>query len=142
MAGNSILDRFRPIGAPGRGLSGVPHDEVGAERELEPVFAALQADVDAARRRVEEASRAAAATREEAGRRSGELLAQARAAVAGVRAAAVLRVERDAAERERQVNADAQRRADELVSAAEPKLAVAAHELIDAMVDELLGGPQ
>src|SRR5450756_2853427 len=57
MARLSILDRFRPVGAPGpAGLAGVPAaDEQGPAAELAPVFAALAADVESCHRLVEEA---------------------------------------------------------------------------------------
>src|SRR5674476_1314795 len=57
MARVNILDRFRPVGAPGpAGLAGVPAaDEQGPAAELAPVFAALAADVESCHRLVEEA---------------------------------------------------------------------------------------
>ena len=60
--GLSILDRFRPVDAPGpaAGVAGVPAaDDQGPAAELAPVFAALAADVESCRKLVEEARREA-----------------------------------------------------------------------------------
>src|ERR1019366_3273449 len=63
MARPNILDRFRPVGAPGpAGPAGVPAaDDQGPAVELAPVFDALAADVQACRTLVAEARRDAEA---------------------------------------------------------------------------------
>lgn len=142
MAGNSILDRFRPIGAPGPGIAGVPNERLASADELAPVFAALKADIEADRQLVRDAQALAETTLADARRQADALVADAHRAAAGLRAQAAARVAAEAAEQDRRVSADAEQRASDLKAAAEPKLADAARRLIETMVRRELGeGP-
>jgi hypothetical protein len=91
MTWHSILDRFRPAGAPGPvAPAGVPaQDATGPRSELAPVFAALQPDVQDAESRASTARARAAVITEDAHRRAAELLAEARAGAHRERLAAV-----------------------------------------------------
>ena len=139
MAGNSILDRFRPIGAPGPGVAGVPHERLGPADELAPVFAALEPDIAASRQLVESARSRAGETLAAAHLKAEALRADARDEAAGLRARAAARVMAEATEQDQRASAEAEKRAQELVAAAEPKLADAARRLIDSMVQRELG---
>jgi hypothetical protein len=139
MAGNSILDRFRPIGAPGPGIAGVPNDRLASADELAPVFAALEGDVAANRQLVEHAQALAQQSLADARRLAEALVADAQGAAAGIHAQAAARVAADAAAQDTGVAADAEHRATALTAAAEPKLADAARRLIESMVRGELG---
>jgi vacuolar-type H+-ATPase subunit H len=91
MAWQSILDRFRPTGAPGPvAPAGVPsQDATGPRTELTPVFAALAGDVAAADARETQALARSAALVEEARRRAATVLSEARTAAHRARLEAV-----------------------------------------------------
>src|SRR5665811_2240014 len=95
MARSNILDRFRPVGAPGpAGPAGVPAaDDQGPAVELAPVFEALAADVQACRRLVDEARREAEAALSLAHERGAAIIAQARLDAVTERVSAAARVE-------------------------------------------------
>jgi hypothetical protein len=105
MARPNILDRFRPVGAPGpAGPAGVPATgDQGPAAELAPVFAALAQDVEHCRTLVEEAQEQAAA-----------ITAQARLDAGAERAHAAARVEQAALKRDALLLAQARKEADNL----------------------------
>jgi len=90
----SILDRFRPAGAPGSaGVVGVPAlDDTGPASELAPVFAALEPDVSACAEEVAAARAAARSSNDAANECAAALLAEAhlQADAARARAAATV----------------------------------------------------
>ncbi len=102
MARMSVLDRFRPVGAPGpAGPAGVPAvDGQGPAMELAPVFAALAADVEANAMLVEGARRQAERDISAARTQADAVVSQARLDAGAARAGAAARVEREAGERD------------------------------------------
>jgi hypothetical protein len=88
------LDRFRPAGAPGAATAaGVPVDRrAAALAELEPVFAALAADIARAAARRDELVAAATRRRAEGREAAGGIVAQARASAEAERAAEAARL--------------------------------------------------
>lgn len=105
MARLSILDRFRPVGAPGpAGLAGVPAaDNQGPAVELAPVFAALVDDVARCAALVDEARLSAEEDVARARTQAAAILSQARLDAGAERAKAAARVEREASERDTQL---------------------------------------
>ena len=105
MARISILDRFRPVGAPGpAGPAGVPAaDEQGPAAELAPVFAALAEDVARCNALVEEARRSAEEDLVRARAQAAAILSQARLDAGAERAKAAARVEQAASDHDEQV---------------------------------------
>lgn len=88
MAWLSILDRFRPVGAPGPvGPAGVPaQDAAGPLTELVPVFDALRPDVEHAGALIADAAAAAQEIADTARHQAAAVLADARARGPQVRA--------------------------------------------------------
>lgn len=86
----SILDRFRPAGAPGSaGVVGVPAlDDTGPASELAPVFAALETEMTACADQVAAARSAARSSIDAAHERATALLAEAHLRADAVRAGA------------------------------------------------------
>src|SRR5665647_1559647 len=119
MARVNILDRFRPVGAPGpAGLAGVPAaDEQGPAAELAPVFAALAADVESCHRLVEEARQEADGALVRAHEQAAAILAQARLDAGAERARAAARVEQAASKRDALLLSQARKEADNLEEA-------------------------
>lgn len=91
---SSILDRFRPIGAPGAaGPTGVPaHGLIGAEQELAAVFAALSPDLASADALIARATASAETARKTATADAADIVAQAQEAAPGDQAAAASRI--------------------------------------------------
>ncbi len=116
MARLSVLDRFRPVGAPGpAGPAGVPAtDEQGRAAELAPVFAALADDVAACAALVEDARLQAENDVAAASSQAAAIVSQARLDAGAARANAASRVGRDASEANALVTAQAHREAEEL----------------------------
>lgn len=143
MARLSILDRFRPAGAPGpAGVVGIPAaDSIGPATELAPVFAALADDVAACSELVATAKTQAEGTLSHARERAGALLAQAQLDVPGVQADAAARVTERAAEQDAALLAQAQGDADALKRSGTALLLSTAQKVIDAMFAEYLGKP-
>lgn len=143
MARLSILDRFRPAGAPGpAGLVGVPAaDSIGLATELAPVFAALADDVRACSDLVGKAQSQSEATRASAQDRAGALMAQTRLALAAVQASAAAQVTERAAGQDAALLAQAQRDAASLKLAGTALLPSLVQKVIDAMLAEYLGHP-
>lgn len=105
MARLSILDRFRPVGAPGpAGPAGVPAaDDQGPAAELVPVFAALAGDVSACAALVEEARLSAEKDVVRARAQAAAIVAQARLEAGAERAKAAARIEQESSERDAKV---------------------------------------
>ncbi|MFF3039481.1 hypothetical protein, partial [Arthrobacter citreus] len=103
MARPTILDRFRPVGAPGpSGPVGVPStDQEGPDAELLPVFASLQPDTAEGRSQVEAAAARARDLLAEARRQADAEVAQARLDSGSVRARAAEEVSQQAAAQEK-----------------------------------------
>ena len=141
MARPNILDRFRPVGAPGpSGPAGVPSADVeGADAELLPVFEALQPDTEAARRHLEEASEQARTLLTDARRQADADVAQARLDSAAVRARAAEQVSREAAAQDQELLDRAQQRADGISAAAAGKLPPLARKIAASVVEDYLG---
>ena len=116
MARPNILDRFRPVGAPGpAGPAGVPATgDQGPAAELAPVFAALAQDVEHCRTLVEEARRDAAAALSRSQEQAAAITAQARLDAGAERAHAAARVEQAALKRDALLLAQARKEADNL----------------------------
>ncbi|QCB97763.1 hypothetical protein E5206_13235 [Arthrobacter sp. PAMC25564] len=113
MARLSILDRFRPVGAPGpAGPAGVPAtDDQGPAAELVPVFAALAGDVASCAALVEEARLGAEREVARARAQAAAIVSAARLEAGAERAKAAARVEQAASERDTQLLEQARREA-------------------------------
>jgi vacuolar-type H+-ATPase subunit H len=98
----SILDRFRPVGAPGpAGPAGVPAaDDQGPAAELAPVFAALADDAASCAALIEEARLSAEGEVAQARAQAAAILSQARLEAGAERAKAAARVEQAASDRD------------------------------------------
>jgi hypothetical protein len=126
-----FLARFRPTGAPGAAISGVPADRA-AERaaELEPSLALLSDVQEEAAGIRAAADQEAAAIRENAARQAADIVATARAQVPQVR--------RDAA---MPVHAAALREVEDLVTAGERASSLVrkrARERMPSLVDRMV----
>ena len=144
MARPNILDRFRPVGAPGpAGPAGVPvSDDQGPAAELAPVFAALAADVESCRKLVEEAQREADGQLARAHERAAAIIAQARLDAGAERAGAAARVELAAAEQDALLRAQALQKADDLEEAGTALLPGTVGRVIDKLWSEQLTSEQ
>jgi hypothetical protein len=140
MARVNILDRFRPVGAPGpAGLAGVPAaDEQGPAAELAPVFAALAADVESCHRLVEEARQEADGALVRAHEQAAAILAQARLDAGAERARAAARVEQAASKRDALLLSQARKEADNLEEARTALLPATVRKVIDNLLSEQL----
>lgn len=131
MALLSILDRFRPAGAPGPAAVGVPAvDRQGPAGELAPVFAALADDVTSCEQLVAEARTAAESTVAAVREQASALLAQARLDAGVERARAAAQVQRDAADRDTEAQQEAVSRAAELAALGAARIPVLVHEVV------------
>ncbi|CEA07934.1 hypothetical protein BN1051_01260 [Arthrobacter saudimassiliensis] len=142
MARRSLLDRFRPVGAPGpAGPAAVPaEDRPGPEAELGPVFAALQPDVDAAARRIDEARRAADRHLAAARTQAAGILEGSRQAAAAARAAAAAEAAEAVEAADARRLAEARRRAGRLRERGRSRLGPTAAALLDRMVERMEAG--
>jgi vacuolar-type H+-ATPase subunit H len=140
MARLSILDRFRPVGAPGpAGPVGVPAlEEPGHATELAPVFAALAPDVETCQRLVDEARRDAEADVSGARAEAAAIVACARIESEAVRADAAAAVARDAAERDEHTQEAARREADRLRATGTAGIPDAVRLVIDRLLADQL----
>jgi hypothetical protein len=143
MARPNILDRFRPVGAPGpAGPVGVPAvDDQGVATELAPVFAALAPDVQACTALVDEARQEADAALSQARELAAAAIAQARLDAGADRARAAAAVEQVASEQDAQLLDAAVRQADALQEAGTALLPATVRRVIDAMLAEYLAPP-
>ena len=141
MARNSLLDRFRPVGAPGpAGPAGVPaSDDEGPAAELIPVFEALDPDLDTARQLTADAEAEARKTVATARRQAAALVEQARLDSAAVRADTAARVSADAARSDEGMLRQAREEAGGLRSRGESRVPQLASEIVADLVSDLLG---
>ncbi|HEX6198152.1 MAG TPA: hypothetical protein VFZ37_19735 [Jiangellaceae bacterium] len=135
MALQDLLNRLRPVGAPGpAGPVAVPAEEEDrAAAELAPVFAALAetaAEADAVRR---SATDRAAATTAEAEREAASLVANATSRASAERAAAAARVHASGEEEAAALLAEAKQQAARLKEDSGPRL----DELTDLVIANL-----
>ncbi len=140
MARPSILDRFRPVGAPGAaGPAGVPAaDDLGPEAELVAVFAALDAEVESCRRLVEDARRDAEKEVAGARERAAALVAQARLDAGAEQARSAAEVLRTAADVDAKLLDQARQEAAELTESGTDRLPEAVRRVIDTLLAEQL----
>ena len=136
MPHSNILDRFRPVGAPGPvGPTGVPAAaEHGPGVELVPVFIALAPDVESARTLVEGAEKEAAEIVRRARAEASALLAQAELDSRSARAAAATRVAEENTRHDEALLADARNQADALKRRGTALLPDMAHTVIGHML--------
>jgi hypothetical protein len=134
----NILERFRPVGAPGAaGPAGVPSDDVrGPAWELAPLFDALRPDVEAAQTAIDIAVAAAQKSRRDAETRAAEIRTEASLEAKAARAGAASRVARAAEHADAEYAARAETTGAALAEAAAEQLeSVAAHVLTALMTD-------
>jgi hypothetical protein len=140
MARPNILDRFRPVGAPGAadqvGVSAAA--DRGPAAELAPVFAALAADVESCRTLVEQARQEADGALFRAREQVASLIAQARLDEAGERTRAAADVEQAASERDSQLLTQACTQAADLEAAGTALLSGTVRKVIDRLWSEHL----
>jgi vacuolar-type H+-ATPase subunit H len=136
MARLSILDRFRPVGAPGpAGPAGVPAaDDQGPAAELAPVFAALGGDVAWCEALVENARRGAERDVVRAREQAAAILARARLDAGAQRANAAARVEQASAERDAQVLEQARLEAAALEESGLARIPAVVGKVIDTLL--------
>lgn len=141
MARPTILDRFRPVGAPGpSGPVGVPStDQEGPDAELLPVFAALQPDTEEGKARVEAATARAEELLADARRQADADVAQARLDSGSVRARAAEEVTQRAADQEKELLSAARDRADRLGRAARERIPELAARIAGSIARDYLG---
>ncbi|MGW0080386.1 hypothetical protein [Streptomyces sp. NPDC003393] len=135
MSLREFLARFRPSGAPGAVIAGVPADRA-AERtaELQPSLARLSDVQQEAARIRASADREAEAIREDAARQAAAAVAAAQARVAQVRREAAEPV-RDAAQRDvRDIRSAADRAAEQVYERARVRMPA----LVDRVVTDAL----
>jgi vacuolar-type H+-ATPase subunit H len=141
MARLSILDRFRPVGAPGpAGPVGVPAaDDRGAAAELAAVFAAVAPDVQFCLDLVDEAHRKAEKRLARAREQAVARVAEARLAAAEVRASAASRVEQIASEQDARMLQQSADEAAELQKIRAARVSALARSIVDELLSEQLG---
>lgn len=141
MARNSLLDRFRPVGAPGpAGPSGVPAtDDQGPEAELVPVFEALDPTIRDGRMLVDDAAARAADAVSQARTRAAAMVEQARMDSGAVRANAAAEVSREAETADKNMLRQADEEAAELKRRGESRVPQLAAAIVADLVSDLLG---
>jgi vacuolar-type H+-ATPase subunit H len=139
MPHSNILDRFRPVGAPGPvGPSGVPAtDERGPRGELVPVFTALAPDIESARTLVEQAEKDATAMLDRARDEASALLAQAQLDARSARAEAAARVAKKNTVRDEALLATARDEAEVLARNGTALIPEMVRTVVDRMLAEL-----
>lgn len=133
----SILDRFRPAGAPGSaGVAGVPAlDDHGPATELAAVFAALAPDQQAAADLVEQARRDARAGLDAAALRAASVVAQAHLDADAARSRAAAAVQQEASASDEQVLGEATDRVARLREVGRSRAGELAPRLAAALLD-------
>lgn len=141
MARNSLLDRFRPVGAPGpAGPAGVPAgDDQGPEAELVPVFEALDPTIRDSRELMKDASERAAETVADARTRAAALVEQARMESGAVRARAAAEVSSTTQTADARMLQEAADEAAELKRQGESRVPELAAAIVADLVQDLLG---
>jgi vacuolar-type H+-ATPase subunit H len=139
MPHSNILDRFRPVGAPGPvGPVGVPGSgERGPDVELVPVFTALAPDVESARNLIDRAEMEAADIVIRAREEASALLAQAQLDARSARAQAAALVTRDSTDRDQTLLAKAHDQADALARTRAALVSEMTQMVIGRMLAEL-----
>lgn len=139
MPHSNILDRFRPVGAPGPvGPVGVPGSgERGPDVELVPVFTALAPDIESARNLIDQAEKEAAGIVSRAREEASALLAKAQLDARSARAQAAARVTQDSTDRDQALLAKAHNQADALARTGTALLSEMTHTVIGRMLAEL-----
>ncbi|PKQ14384.1 MAG: hypothetical protein CVT68_12150 [Actinobacteria bacterium HGW-Actinobacteria-8] len=137
----SILDRFRPAGAPGHvGVVGVPAlDDTGSASELAPIFAALEPDVAACAEQVAAARSAARASIHAAHESAATLLAEARLRADAARAEAESAVHDEATAGDAALLTDAREEVARVEVLGQGRAAALAPRLAEAIVDPRTG---
>lgn len=140
MARNSLLDRFRPVGAPGpAGPAGVPAtDDQGPDAELIPVFEALDRTVRETEALTTDASRRAAQTVKQAREEAAAMVEKARMESGAVRAEAAAAVSREAAAADEEMLRRAGEEAAELRRRGESRVPQLAAVIVADLVRDLL----
>jgi vacuolar-type H+-ATPase subunit H len=140
MARASILDRFRPVGAPGpAGPAGIPAvDEPGHAAELAPVFAALAPELESCRRLVDEAQQQAEDTLADAQADAAAIVARARLAAASARADAYAVIEQAATEQDERTLAAACATASQLQASGAARIPGVVRRVIDRLLADRL----
>jgi hypothetical protein len=144
MARLSILDRFRPVGAPGpAGPAGVPAaDNQGPAVELAPVFAALAGDAASCAALVEEARNFAEGHVAQAREEAAAILSQARLDSGAERSRAAARVEQAAADRDTALLDQARRDAATLEDSALALIPAVVGKVVDTLLAPQSAGHQ
>jgi vacuolar-type H+-ATPase subunit H len=139
MPHSNILDRFRPVGAPGPvGPAGVPAtDERGPREELAPVFTALAPDIESARTLVEQAEKDATDMLSRARNETSALLAQAQLDARSARAEAAARVAKENTDRDEALLAKARDEAEVLARTGTALIPEMTRTVVDRMLAEL-----
>lgn len=139
MPHSNILDRFRPVGAPGPvGPSGVPtRDERGPREELAPVFTALAPDIESAGTLVEQAEKDATDMLSRARNEASALLAQAQLDARAARAEAAARVAKENTDRNEALLAKARDQAEVLARTGNALIPEMTRRVVDRMLTEL-----
>ena len=139
MPQSNILDRFRPVGAPGPvGPAGVPStQDRGPWGELVPVFSALAPDIEAARTLVEQAEKDAADMLARARDEASALLAQSQLSARSARAEAAARVAKENTDRDEALLAHARHEAEVLATTGTARIPVMTRTVVDRMLEEL-----
>ncbi|MCC3271769.1 hypothetical protein MUK71_07315 [Arthrobacter zhangbolii] len=141
MARNSLLDRFRPVGAPGpAGPAGVPaQDDEGPAAELIPVFEALDPQIEAAQATAGNAAEQARESVAAARRQAAALLEQARMDSAAARAEAAAQVSAEVSRQDEALLSEARQEAAELRRRGESRVPELASAIVADLVQVLLG---
>lgn len=140
MARNSLLDRFRPVGAPGpAGPAGVPAtDNQGPEAELVPVFEALDPTVRETEALTTDAVKRAAQSVKQAREEAAAMVEKARMESGAVRAEAAAAVSREAAAADEEMLQRAREEADEIKRRGESRVPQLAAVIVADLVRDLL----
>lgn len=140
MARNSLLDRFRPVGAPGpAGPAGVPAtDNQGPEAELLPVFEALDPTVRETEALTTDAVKRAAQSVKQAREEAAAMVEKARMESGAVRAEAAAAVSREAAAADEEMLQRARDEADEIKRRGESRVPQLAAVIVADLVRDLL----
>ncbi|WNM27897.1 hypothetical protein RN607_02510 [Demequina capsici] len=139
MRWQEILDRFRPVTAPGGAAESAEHvaERSGPVLELAPVFAALDADLDAAARLTAQAEALAVERLEQARRDAAADVARARREAPAREADAAASILADAAAEDAALMQRARDDAARLLDARSPRVAEAADAVVATLQADL-----